>query len=89
MRGAGHNASSPAGPPVRGAHAPDGRGSGMTRRYDMTAQGFAVWADYPDRPGRVEVHVGPFWMVVGLGGRRGRITVTVEGRGVRVEAWER
>jgi len=68
---------------------PAGKAPGVKRRYHITDMGFAVWADYADRPGRMEAHVGQFWMVVGLGGRRSRITVTVEGRGVRVEAWER
>jgi hypothetical protein len=87
MRGEHSGDSSPA--PGRAHAAYGGRGGGVTRRYHLTDLGFAVWADYPDRPGRMEAHVGQFWMVVGLGGRRCRLAVTVDGREVRVEAWER
>jgi hypothetical protein len=51
--------------------------------------GFAVWADYPNKPSRMEAHVGKFWMVAGLGEGKSRITVSVDGRGVKVDTWQR
>jgi hypothetical protein len=61
---------------------------GVTRRYHVMATGFAVWADYPNRQSKLEVHVGKLWMVAGVG-RRPCITVSVDGRGVKVEEWRK
>jgi hypothetical protein len=47
-----------------------------------------VWADYPNRQSKLEVHVGKLWMVAGVG-RQPHITVSVDGRGVKVEEWKR
>jgi hypothetical protein len=61
----------------------------VTRRYYIMTTGFAVWADYPNKPSRMEAHVGKFWMVAGLGEGKSRITVSVDGNGVKVDAWQR
>jgi hypothetical protein len=60
----------------------------VTRRYYIMATGFAVWTDYPDKPSRMEAHVGKLWMVARLGGRQSWITVSVDGRGAKVDTWD-
>jgi hypothetical protein len=60
----------------------------VTWRYCVVATGFAVWADRPDRPSRMEARVGKCDMLVRLGGSQSQITVNVGWQGAKVDTWD-